>query len=175
MILNVLKQFTTYYRCPLFNKGIRFYSIYEPPYLKKKEFEIPIYPVLNIQIKGYKYSLLESYQSFIHKIVKVFNITIDDSFAFPHKEFKIKKLKKNTTIIDAEYHLKIYERDMQISNVSSTICPIFIRILEATLPEGVSLSIHKYDPILKKKCLIPNKELLDLKIELQEMIEDKAK
>lgn len=64
---------------------------------------------------------------------------------------------------------------MQISNVSSTICPIFIRILEATLPEGVSLSIHKYDPILKKKCLIPNKELLDLKTELREMIEDKAK
>lgn len=175
MILSVLKQFTTYYRCPLFNKGIRFYGIYEPPYLKKKEYEIPIYPVLNIQIKGYKYSLLESYQSFIHKIIKVFDITIDDSFAFPHKEFKIKKLKKNSSIIDAEYHLKIYERDIQISNVSSTICPIFIRILEATLPEGVSLSIHEYDPILKKKCAIPNKELLDLKAELQEMIKDRTK
>ncbi|XP_043799647.1 39S ribosomal protein L48, mitochondrial [Apis laboriosa] len=175
MILSVLKQFTTYYRCPLFNKGIRFYGIYEPPYLKKKEYEIPIYPVLNIQIKGYKYSLLESYQSFIHKIAKVLDITIDDSFAFPHKEFKIKKFKKNSTVIDAEYHLKIYERDIQISNISSTLCPILIRILEATLPEGVSLSIHEYDPILKKKCIIPNKELLDLKTELQEMTEHKTK
>lgn len=59
--------------------------------------------------------------------------------------------------------------------MSSVICPILIRILESTLPEGVSLSIHEYDPILKKKCLIPNKELLDLKAELEELTKDKTK
>ncbi|KAK1130174.1 hypothetical protein K0M31_018314 [Melipona bicolor] len=175
MILNVLKQITTYCQCPLFNKAVRLYGIYEPPYIKAKEFEIPLYPVLNIQLRGYKYPVIESYQSFIHKIVEVFDFTINDSIPFPHREFKIKRFKKGSTIIDAEYDLKIYERDIQISNVSSTKCPIFIRVLEASLPEGVSLVIDKYDPILQKKRLIPNKELIDIKSELEEFFESKQK
>ncbi|OAD59681.1 39S ribosomal protein L48, mitochondrial, partial [Eufriesea mexicana] len=152
----------------LFNKAVRFYSIYEPPYLKQKEPEIPIYPVLNIQLKGYKYPLLESYQSFIHKLAKVLQFTVDDSAPFPHREYKIKRFKQGSTVVDAEYNLKIYERNMQISNVTSVRCPIIIRILEATLPEGVSLSIDQYDPVMQKKRIIPNKMLLDLKESLNE-------
>lgn len=95
------------------------------------------------------------------------------SIAFPHREFKIKRFKKGSTIVDSEYDLKIFERDIQISNVSSTKCPIFIRVLEASLPEGVSLVIDKYDPILQKKRLIPNKELIDVKNELEQSLENK--
>ncbi|CAK9801231.1 39S ribosomal protein L48, mitochondrial [Anthophora quadrimaculata] len=174
MVLNVFKQMTTYCRCPIINKTVRFYSVYEPPYLKK-EYEIPVYPTLNIQIRGYKYPLLESYQSFIHKLAKELKITIENSFAFPHREFKIKKFKRGTTIVDNEYKLKVYERDIQVSNVTSIKCPIFIRILEATLPEGVSLCIDHLDPMLEQKRYIPNKELFDLKAELQTMIAERAK
>ncbi|CAK9811206.1 39S ribosomal protein L48, mitochondrial [Anthophora plagiata] len=175
MVLNVFKQMTMYCRRSLINKTVRFYGIYEPPYLKQKEYEIPVYPTLNIQIRGYKYPLLESYQTFIHKLARELKITVENSFAFPHREFKIKKFKRGTTIIDSEYKLKIYERDIQVSNVTSIQCPIFIRILEATLPEGVSLCIDHVDPLLEKKRLIPNKELLDLKSELQALMEGKRK
>ncbi|XP_076761548.1 mitochondrial ribosomal protein L48 [Xylocopa sonorina] len=175
MVLNVLKQVTTHYRCLIFKKAVRFYGIYEPPYLKQKELEIPVYPVLNIQLRGYKYPLLESYQSFIHKLARVLDFKIDDSFAFPHKEYKIKRFKKGTSVTDTEYNLKIYERDMLISNVSSIKCPILIRILEATLPEGVTLHIDNYDPSIQKLRIIPNKELLDLKDELNAIYESRSK
>ncbi|XP_060829252.1 large ribosomal subunit protein mL48 isoform X1 [Bombus pascuorum] len=175
MILNVLKQVTTYCRRPLFNETVRLYGIYEPPYLKQKEFAIPICPVLNIQIRGYDYPVLESYQSFVHKIANIFNFTIDQSFPLPHKEHKIKRYKKGSTIVDAEYNLKIYERDIKISNVSSIKYPILIRILEATLPEGVSLHVDKNDPSLEKKRFIPNKELIETKKELEELFEHREK
>ncbi|KOC64992.1 39S ribosomal protein L48, mitochondrial, partial [Habropoda laboriosa] len=160
---------------PLIIRALRFYGIYEPPYLKQKELKIPNCPTLNIQIKGYKYPLLESYQSFIHKLAKALNVTVEDSFPFPHAEFKIKRFKRGTAVVDAEYQLKIYERDVQISNVSSIKYPIFIRLLEATLPEGVSLCIDQYDPVLQKNRLIPNKELLDIKSDLNELLESKNK
>ncbi|CAL7938622.1 unnamed protein product [Xylocopa violacea] len=175
MVLNVVKQVTTHYRCLIFKNTVRFYGIYSPPYLKKKNIEIPVYPVLNIQLTGYKYPLLENYQSFIHKLAKVLDITVEDSFALPHKEYKIKKFKKESSITESEYQLRIYERHVQISNVSSIKCPIFIRILEATLPEGVSAHIDNYDPSLKNKSLIPNKELLDLKANLNELLGGSSK
>lgn len=175
MVLNVLRQVTTYCRCPLFNKTARFYGVYDPPYLKPKETLIKVYPVLNVQIRGYQYSLLESYQRLIHKIAKILDINVEDSFAYPHREFKINRYKKGSTLIDAEYNLKVYERDIQISNVTSIKCPIFVRILEASLPEGVSLTIDKYDPSIQKKRIVPNKELVDLKAALNELLEKKEK
>ncbi|XP_012166343.1 39S ribosomal protein L48, mitochondrial isoform X2 [Bombus terrestris] len=141
----------------------------------QKEYEIPICPDLNIQIRGYNYPVLENYQSFVHKIAKVFNFTIDQSFPMPHREYKIKRYKKGGTIVDAVYDLKIYERDIQISDMSSIKLPILIRILEATLPEGVSLHVDKYDPLLEKKRLIPNRDLIDIKKELDELIQNKGK
>ncbi|CAK9823766.1 39S ribosomal protein L48, mitochondrial [Anthophora retusa] len=174
MVLNVFKQMTMYCRCPIINKTVRFYGIYEPPYLKK-EYEIPVYPTLNIQIRGYKYPLLESYQTFIHKLARELKIKIENSIAFPHREFHIKRFKRGTTIVDTEYKLKIYERDIQVSNVTSIKCPIFVRILEATLPEGVSLCIDHVDPTLEKKRFIPNKELHDLKMSLQDIIAERGK
>lgn len=97
------------------------------------------------------------------------------SFPLPHREYKVKRYKTGGTIVDAEYDLKIYERNIQISNVLSTKYPILIRILEATLPEGVTLHVDKYDPSLEKKRFIPNKDLFDVKKELDELIENRGK
>lgn len=172
MVLNVFRRAVTCYRYPSINKTVRFYGIYEPPYLKKI-YDMPVYPVLNIQIRGYVYPVLESYQSYIHRIAGVLNITVNDGFAFPHREFIVKRFKPGGTVVDSEYDLKIFERDLQVSDVTSATCPIFIRILEATLPEGVSLSIDKYDPSVQKKRFIPDKELLELKSEIDEINRNK--
>ncbi|XP_015439417.1 PREDICTED: 39S ribosomal protein L48, mitochondrial [Dufourea novaeangliae] len=169
MVFHIMKQIAVCCRRPLINKTLRFYGIYEPPYLSKPREGAPFYPVLNIQMRGYVYPLLENYQSFIHRIAKTLDIDVEDSFAYPHKEYKVERYKKNSAIVDSEYALKLYERDIQISNVSTTTCPILIRILEATLPEGVSLHIDKYDSDLGKKRYIPDKDLLDMKSELTEM------
>nr|XP_012141486.1 PREDICTED: 39S ribosomal protein L48, mitochondrial isoform X2 [Megachile rotundata] len=139
-----------------------------------KVHEIPVYPILNIQLRGYVYPVIENYQSYIHKLARVLNITVEDGFPFPHREFNVKRFKPGGTVIDSEYDIKIYERDIQVSDVTATNCPIFIRILEATLPEGVSICIDKYDPMIQNKRIIPDKELLELKSQLNEIMESRA-
>lgn len=84
----------------------------------------------------------------------------------PPQEFKIQRFKPTTTAIAAEYNLKLYERNIQVSEVSSVKYSILIRALEATLPQGVILSIDSYDPELEKKRYVPDKDLLDLKSSL---------
>lgn len=63
----------------------------------------------------------------------------------------------------SEYYLKIYERNIQLSDVSSIKCSVLIRALEAALPQGVTLNINIHDPALEDKRYIPDKELIDLK------------
>lgn len=80
----------------------------------------------------------------------------------PPQEFKIQKYKTGTTKIISEYNLKIYERNIQMSEVSSLKCSVLIRALEAALPQGVTLNVNVYDPALAEKLYIPDKELIDL-------------
>ncbi|XP_076643778.1 mitochondrial ribosomal protein L48 [Halictus rubicundus] len=169
MALNIIKQISTCCRHRLMNTSMRFYGIYDPPYLSVKYEGPPLYPVLNIQIKGYVYPLLEKYQSLIHKLANELDIDIEDSYAFPHQELKVERYKKESEIVDSNYNLRIFERDIVVSNVTSIKIPILIRLLEATLPVGVSLHVSTYNPEIEDKRYVPDKELLDLKTELDDM------
>lgn len=53
-----------------------------------------------------------------------------------------------------------------MSEVSCVKCSILIRALEAALPQGVTLNVNIYDPVLEEKRYVPDKELIDLKSEL---------
>ncbi|XP_076294721.1 mitochondrial ribosomal protein L48 [Lasioglossum baleicum] len=169
MALNLIKQVSTCCRRRLMNTSMRFYGLYDPPYLSVKHKGPALYPVLNIQIKGYVYPLLEKYQSLICKIANELDVDVEDSYAFPHQELKVERYKKQSEIVDADYNLRIFERDMVVSNITSTKIPILIRLLEATLPVGVSLHVDTYKPEIETKRYVPDKELFDLKTELDEM------
>jgi len=78
----------------------------------------------------------------------------------------IQKYKTGTTIIMSKYYLKIYERNIQMSEVPSIKCSVLIRALEAALPQGVTLNINIYDPTSEEKRYVPDKELIDLKSSL---------
>ncbi|XP_018376176.1 PREDICTED: uncharacterized protein LOC108769621 isoform X1 [Trachymyrmex cornetzi] len=167
MALNLIKQigqrlFATKTLSAKFYTG----SLYEPDYLETGKSKFPLLPTINIQIKGYDYPVLERYQSFIHKLADVVQIDIDNGWPLPPQEFKIQKYKTGTTTIVSEYYLKIYERNIQMSEVSSIKCSVLIRALEAALPQGVTLNINIYDPALEEKRYVPDKELIDLKLSL---------
>ena len=85
----------------------------------------------------------------------------------PAKELKVITYKPQSTIVDKEYFLKIYERDLKISNVPSVRLPIFIRVLEAALPEGVMLDIEEFTEEKENSRYIPDTKLLELKSELE--------
>jgi large subunit ribosomal protein L48 len=41
-------------------------SVYEPEYLDSLKPDIPEYEEINVQIKGYDFAVLESFQKFVH-------------------------------------------------------------------------------------------------------------
>nr|XP_018916804.1 PREDICTED: 39S ribosomal protein L48, mitochondrial [Bemisia tabaci] len=144
-------------------------KIYEPDYLKLMESPIPMYDRLNIQIKGYDYPVLESYQKFVHHTAEAMLIDVEDGWALPPQHLKVKKFMPRSAITDSEYDLKIYERNVQISDVYSHDLSLFLEIIEAALPEGVKMHVHEHLPEHEKVRYIPDSELKQLEIELEAM------
>lgn len=89
------------------------------------------------------------------------------SWAMPPQEFKVQRYKTGTTTVMSKYNFKIYERNMQLSEISSLKCSILIRALEAALPQGLTLNVGIYDPQQEKKRYVPDRELINLKSELE--------
>lgn len=171
MALNIIRKATTFCNSILAKNVLscRHYSVYEPDYLEMLKPEIPTYSMLNVQITGYTYPVLENYQSFIHKIAKIMDIDVDNGWALPPKVLKIQKFKPRSTVVSAEYNLNIYERNIQLADVTSAQCPLLIRILEDTLPQGITLNVTIFDPDMELKRYIPDKALLDMKSMLEDM------
>lgn len=81
--------------------------------------KIPIYDKLNIFLKGYDYPVLENYQKFVHKMMKNFEVEVEDCWAMPAQDWHISTLKPNSGLLQSEYKLKLYERVVQIVDVTS--------------------------------------------------------
>ncbi|XP_049763101.1 39S ribosomal protein L48, mitochondrial [Schistocerca cancellata] len=145
----------------------RNYSIYEPDYLDALKPKIPVYDAINIQIKGYDYPVLEHYQKFIHNLSENMNIEVEDGWALPAQTQTVQRFKPQSTVVDSEYKLSIYERNVQIVDVPSTTLAILLNILRATVPEGVNLSVHEHSPEHEEIRYVPDQELLELKSQLE--------
>lgn len=131
---------------------------------------MPIYDTLNIQITGYDYPILENFQKFIHDTCTTMDVNmVEDSWALPPKHEKITKLKPGTAIVDANYELKTYKRVVQIVDVKAHLLPVLLRLIEAGMPEGVSLNVQEHTDLMDTERYVPDKELLDLKDQLTEM------
>lgn len=80
--------------------------------------KIPLYDILNIQMRGYDYAILESYQKLVHRIATNMDINVDDAWATPAQHLQIVTYKPNTEIVDSKYSLKNYERTVQVTDIS---------------------------------------------------------
>jgi len=56
----------------------RYGSVYEPDYLDMLKPDIPEYEEVNIQIKGYDFAVLESFQKLVHSIAENMDIEVSD-------------------------------------------------------------------------------------------------
>ena len=105
-------------------------------------------------------------------IKKEFSI---QSYALPPQQSKIQRFRPNSTIIDSEYKLTMYERNLQINDVDVPIYPVFLRIAQSALPEGVNFSVQEHDEDCEERRYVPDKDLLELKAQLEEMQASKKK
>ncbi|KAG7204559.1 hypothetical protein KM043_004983 [Ampulex compressa] len=90
MALNIFRQVLVSNRRCLVNMGFiqRYSKIYEPDYLETGKSKIPVHPYLDLEITGYSYPTLETFQSYVYKLSRFLNFDIIDSYAFPNKELK---------------------------------------------------------------------------------------
>ncbi|XP_013104532.2 large ribosomal subunit protein mL48 [Stomoxys calcitrans] len=150
-------------------------NVYEPDYLDSLKPKYPQYESLNVQIKGYDYPVLESYQRYLHSIAEYLEIEVSDCYALPAQGMTVQRLKPNSAVIDSEYRLKIYERNLQLQDVDVPIYPMFLRIAQSALPEGVELSVQEHTSECEERRYVPDKDLLELKAELEKMQSGKKK
>ncbi|KAL1139443.1 hypothetical protein AAG570_006427 [Ranatra chinensis] len=117
-------------------------------------------------MKSYDFALLESYQRLVYKIAKMLDICVEDGWATPAKQTKVQRFKPNSTVVDSEYILNTYERNIQISELPSNIAPIFIELIQAGLPKSITLRVHKHEEEFEKIRYVPDLELKELKTQL---------
>lgn len=155
-----------YYKC----SNLRFYgSVYEPEYLSQLVPEIPTYDILNVQMKGYDFTILEHYAKYVLKTANHMDVEVEDSWATPGRVLKIQSYSPGAVVTEKEYHLTLHERNIQVTNVPSITLPLFIEVLQNSLPEGVQLVVHPHKEEHETERYIPDLELKALRQELDDI------
>ncbi|XP_025196466.1 uncharacterized protein LOC112595453 isoform X3 [Melanaphis sacchari] len=149
---------------------IRHYgSVYEPDYLDMLKPDIPECEKVNIQIKGYDFAILESFQKFVHTIAENMDLDVSDGWALPPQTILAKRFVPNSESIETQYTLNVYERNLQIVDVPYTKLSLLIEVIEDSMPAGVKASIHRHTDDHETLRYIPDNELKTLKEQLEEM------
>ncbi|XP_060849083.1 uncharacterized protein LOC132928435 isoform X2 [Rhopalosiphum padi] len=144
-------------------------SVYEPDYLDMLKPDIPEYEKVNIQIKGYDFAILESFQKLVHTIAENMDLEVSDGWALPPKTINVKRFIANSENVETQYTLNVYERNIQVVDVPSTKLSLLIEVVEDSLPAGVKASIHRHTEEQETLRYIPDNELKTLKVQLEEM------
>lgn len=120
------------------------------------------------------------------------------SWATPAQHLYITKLKPQSTTVDGEYKLKVYERNIQVQliyssttqiqlhslnlrhglvlsnyfqlyNLQAYFYPVYLRMISAATPEGVTMNIMEHQPEHDEIRFVPDTELKQLQEELEEL------
>lgn len=70
-------------------------------------------------MRGYDYPILENYQKLVHKLAINMEIDVEESWPLPHQDWSVKTFKPNSELVNAEYKLKMYQRVIQVTDVST--------------------------------------------------------
>ncbi|XP_013191132.2 large ribosomal subunit protein mL48 [Amyelois transitella] len=144
-------------------------DLYEPDYLISMEPDEPVYDCLNLQLNGYDFALLESAQSQIHKFAEVMGIQVEECWATPAKKLKVQRFKPGGTVVDSEYLLNVYERNVQVTDVPAWALGTLLRVARASLPEGCTLNVQEHAVEHEEIRYVPDNQLIELKQQLEDM------
>ncbi|KAK5644238.1 hypothetical protein RI129_008083 [Pyrocoelia pectoralis] len=141
-------------------------DLYEPNYLEEFKPKIPAYDVINVKLHGYDYCILESYQKWLHNVMKNMNLDVENGWAVPAQHLQINTYKPNTDIVNSQFDLRVYERTLQINTVTSLQLSTLLHVLNSSAPPGVTINVaehHQYDEDVR---YVPDLELANLKGQL---------
>lgn len=141
---------------------------YDPPYLNKKP-PFPNYDLLNINIKGYDATRLESYFKYIEKLCQSFKIEVVEAYCMPSRSYKIKTYQPFSSNLDKEFKLNQFHRIVRVKQLKSTLAPFLFETIQLNLPEGVQLSVSLPSKDEDEFRYVPDIELNELRERLDEM------
>ncbi|XP_014356798.2 uncharacterized protein LOC106709492 [Papilio machaon] len=144
-------------------------DLYEPDYLISMEPDEPVYDCLNLQLKSYDFAVLEACQAEIHRVADIMGVQVDECWATPAQQLKVQRYKPRGTVVDAEYNLNVYERNVQVVDVPAWALGTLLRLARAYLPEGCTLNVHEHTVDHEEIRYVPDNELLELKQQLEDM------
>lgn len=146
-------------------------DLHEPAYLADLKPKVGYYELLNLQLRGYDFVVLEKYQSYLHNMMTKMNIKVVKAWSAPHQELQMQLLGDRNTSIEQEYRLKIYERNIQMKDALVTKLPLLIDLINITSPPGVSFSIDRHTEAEDNRLCFKDSILENLKAELEELKE----
>lgn len=132
---------------------------------------VGFYELVNLQLKGYDFVVLEKYQSYLHKTMRKMNINVVNAWSAPHQDILIENLGDKSTAVEHSHKIKIYERNIQMKEALVTKLPILIDIIHMTKPPGVSFNIHEHTSEDEDRIYFKDSVLEKLREELQELKE----
>jgi len=147
-------------------------KFYDPPYLAR-EAPFPSYDELNINLKGYDFTVLETYHNFIARLCRSLEVDVKDVYAMPARSFKVKTYQPFSSNLDKEYSLKMYHRVVRVKKLKSTTAPLLFEAIQLNLPEGVQLSVGEPSAEEDNFRYVPDLELKELKEQLDELTADR--
>jgi hypothetical protein len=96
------------------------------------------------------------------------------SWATPPRSYDVKTFQVGGTIVKGSYQIDLYERNVQITQVTTLDLPILLSVIRQTLPEGVRLSVHEHLEEHYEARYIPDPFLEGIKKEMGDYHEKMA-
>merc|ERR1712029_146280 len=155
--------------CCQIHTGSHRRKLFEPDYLDEAGLTPPKYEALNIQIKGHNHEVLENHQGYIHRLAENLGIEVSESWATACESFSASVYAPQSTKVNSTFNLNVFERNVQVVDVLSTELPVLLDVLRKTLPEGVSLSVHKHSNEHYEARYIPDPLIQGVTQELEEI------
>ncbi|VDO89075.1 unnamed protein product [Heligmosomoides polygyrus] len=112
--------------------------LYEPKFPDTREY--PEYDLLNVRIQGYDFTYIEKFQGYVDRMARRFKFNVVDSYAVAAQTQRVVVYKPNSTIVDNELKLSLYDRVVRLSNVPAPQLQLFISLIQTHLPVGVTIS-----------------------------------
>jgi len=151
---------------PLFRRHVSG-SLHEPDYINITP-PTPVYDTLNIRLTGYDFVQLESYARYVHRMCELFNLDTS-AYAVPARSKLIQCYKTGSSKPESEHQLRIYERVVQIDDLSSTTAPILIHLLQMNVPSTLQIALKHVDPKEEQFRYVPDLTLQQLQAQIYEL------
>ena len=136
--------------------------------------EIPEYDKLALRIKGHDFTVLEKFTKYAHSILRFLQFETE-CYPMPCKSIDVNTYRLNSTIIDKSYNLDEYERVILVNDLPNTKLTSLIYLLTVNTPEGVNFVFNYPSPSDEENRYIPDRQLLELQGQLEEMAIAKKK